>query len=178
MARTPRSSSSNPAPPRAAHPVDGLTTAQRERPYTENPALLAREERFAAESPDQLPLFAPGPAGTFRPALGGLPPLSAGSSLDLARSWYRRELEQAGRPSNTVESYCYDLVVLEKLIGPKSIGAIDQTDIARLLGDANGRATRKRRLTSACTARSLGNFSITKEKSMALAGSSTRPSQS
>jgi integrase/recombinase XerD len=75
--------------------------------------------------------------------------LSAESSLDLARSWYRRELEQAGRPSNTVESYCYDLVVLEKLIGPKPIGAIDQTDIARLLGDANGRATRKRRLTSA-----------------------------
>jgi integrase/recombinase XerD len=58
-------------------------------------------------------------------------------------------LEQAGRPSNTVESYCYDLVVLEKLIGPKPIGAINQTDIARLLGDANGRATRKRRLTSA-----------------------------
>jgi integrase/recombinase XerD len=150
MARTPRPPSSRPAsPPRATRQVDGLTTAERERPYTENPALLAREEQFAAESPDQLPLFAPGPAGALRPALGGLPPLSAGSSLDLARSWYRRELEQAGRPSNTVESYCYDLVVLEKLIGPKPIGAIDQTDIARLLGDANGRATRKRRLTSA-----------------------------
>jgi integrase/recombinase XerD len=150
MARTPRPPSSRPAsPPRATRPVDGLTTAERERPYTENPALLAREERFAAESPDQLPLFALGPAGALRPALGGLPPLSAGSSLDLARSWYRRELEQAGRPSNTVESYCYDLVVLEKLIGPKPIAAIDQTDIARLLGDANGRATRKRRLTSA-----------------------------
>ncbi|MCD6032402.1 MAG: putative site-specific recombinase, phage integrase family, partial [Thermomicrobiales bacterium] len=141
MTRTPRSLSSKPASPaRAARPVDGLTTAERERPYTDKPALLAREERFAAESPDQLPLFAPGPAGSFRPVLGGLPPLSAGSSLDLARSWYRRELEQAGRPSNTVESYCYDLVVLEKLIGPKPIGAIDQTDIARLLGDANGRA--------------------------------------
>jgi integrase/recombinase XerD len=150
MTRTPRSPESKPAPsPRADRAVDGLTTAERERPYTENPALLAREERFAAESPDQLPLFAPGPAGTFQPVLGGLPPLTAESSLDLARSWYRRELEQAGRPSNTVESYCYDLVVLEKLIGPKPIGAIDQTDIARLLGDANGRATRKRRLTSA-----------------------------
>jgi hypothetical protein len=32
-----------------------------------------------------------------------------------------------------VESYCYDLVVLEKLIGPKPINAINQTDIARLL---------------------------------------------
>src|ERR687893_2793063 len=150
MTRTPSSPSPKPAPPaRAGRPVDGLTTAERERPYTENPTLLAREERFADESPDQLPLFAPGPAGTFRPVLGGLPPLSAASSLDLARSWYRRELEQAGRPSNTVESYCYDLVVLEKLIGPKPIAAITQTDIARLLGDANGRATRKRRLTSA-----------------------------
>src|ERR687898_1103975 len=127
MTRTPRAPSSKPA----------------------SPARLARGEQLAAKPPDQVPLCAPGPAGSFRPVLGGLPPLSAGSSLDLARSWYRRELEQAGRPSNTVESYCYDLVVLEKLIGPKPIAAIDQTDIARLLGDANGRATRKRRLTSA-----------------------------
>src|SRR4051812_5934160 len=101
MTRTPRSLSSKSSPPRTDRAVDGLTTAERERPYTENPALLAREERFAAALPDQLPLFAPGPAGTFRPVLGGLPPLSAESSLDLARSWYRRELEQAGRPFNT-----------------------------------------------------------------------------
>jgi integrase/recombinase XerD len=131
------------------HAGDGLTTAERERPFTDDPGLLATEERFAESAPDQLPLFAPGPGGAFSPVLGGLPPLQSGSSLDLARSWYRRELEQAGRPSNTIESYCYDLVVLEKLIGPKPIDAIDQTDIARLLGDANGRATRKRRLTSA-----------------------------
>lgn len=130
-------------------PVDGLTSEERERPYTEDPSLLALEERFAASAPDQLPLFVPGPAGSFSPAIGGLPPLTAQSSLELARSWYRRELEQAGRPTNTVESYCYDLVVLEKLIGPKPINAISQTDIARLLGDANGRSTRKRRLTSA-----------------------------
>nr|MBA3451265.1 tyrosine-type recombinase/integrase [Chloroflexia bacterium] len=130
-------------------PVDGLTAVERERPYTDDPALLTQEEHFAAEAPDQLPLFVPGPAGAFAPSLGGLPPLSAGSSLDLARAWYRRELEQAGRPLNTIESYCYDLVVLEKLIGPKPIAAIGQSDIARLLGDANGRATRKRRLTSA-----------------------------
>src|SRR5918994_3993013 len=100
MARTPRPPSSRPAsPPRATRPSEGLTTAERERPYTENPALLAQEERFAAESPDQLPLFAPGPAGALRPALGGLPPLSAGSSLHPGRSLYRRQLGQAGRPS-------------------------------------------------------------------------------
>jgi integrase/recombinase XerD len=127
---------------------DGLTTAERERPYSDDPALLAQEESFAAAAPDQLPLFAPGPAGTFSPVLGGLPPLTPRSSLELARAWYRRELEQAGRPVNTIESYCYDLVVLEKLIGPKPIAAINQTDISRLLGDANGRSTRKRRLTS------------------------------
>ena len=130
-------------------PVDGLTTEERERPYSEDPALLAQEERFAAQEPDQLPLFAPGPSGAFTPVLGGLPALTSRSSLELARAWYRRELEQADRPANTIESYCYDLVVLEKLIGPKPINAITQTDIARLLGDANGRATRKRRLTSA-----------------------------
>ncbi len=130
-------------------PPDGLTAIERERPYTDDSTLLAREEAFAAAAPDQLPLFAPGPGGAFTPALGGLPALTAGSSLDLARAWYRRDLEQAGRPVNTIESYCYDLAVLEKLIGPKPIDAITQTDIARLLGDANGRSTRKRRLTSA-----------------------------
>jgi integrase/recombinase XerD len=130
-------------------PVDGLTAAERDRPYSDDPALLAEEERVAAAEPDQLPLFAPGRGGSFSPALGGLPPLTANSSLELARAWYRRELEQAKRPANTIESYCYDLVVLEKLIGAKPIAAIDQRDIARLLGDANGRATRKRRLTSA-----------------------------
>jgi integrase/recombinase XerD len=129
--------------------VDGLTAEERERPYSDDPTLLAVEERYADAAPDQLSLFAPGPAGAFTPVLGGLPALTPHSSLELARAWYRRELEQAGRPTNTVESYCYDLAILEKLIGPKPIDAITQSDIARLLGDANGRATRKRRLTSA-----------------------------
>lgn len=128
---------------------DGLTNQERDQPYSEDPWLLEVERDVAASSADQLTLFAPGPAGSFAPLLGGLAPLHAHSSLDLARAWYRRELEQASRPLNTIESYCYDLVVLEKLIGPKPIDAIDQTDIARLLGDANGRSTRKRRLTSA-----------------------------
>ena len=110
--------------------------------------LLDLEREAASRAADQLSLFAPGPAGSFTPLLGGLAPLTAQSSLDLARAWYRRELEQAKRPVNTIESYCYDLVVLEKLIGLKPIETIDQTDIARLLGDANGRSTRKRRLTS------------------------------
>lgn len=151
MSHAPRGAplKSPPAPHRRRPPIDGLTAEERGRPYTDDPALLAEEERFAAAAPDQLPLFAPGPAGAFTPMLGGLPALTAQSSLELARAWYRRELEQGGRPINTVESYCYDLAVLEKLIGPKPIDAIDQSDIARLLGDANGRATRKRRLTSA-----------------------------
>lgn len=128
---------------------DGLTNQERELPYSIDPELLEVELEAAANGADQLALFAPGPAGSFTPLLGGLAPLTARSSLDLARAWYRRELEQARRPVNTIESYCYDLVVLEKLIGPKPIEAIDQTDIAHLLGDANGRSTRKRRLTSA-----------------------------
>jgi integrase/recombinase XerD len=149
MATTSRSERERESLTRRVRRGDGVTTAERERPYTDDPALLDREERFRADAPDQLPLFAPGPVGSFTPVLGGLPPLTAGSSLDLARAWYRRELEQARRPMNTIESYCYDLAILEKLIGPKPIDAIDQTDIARLLGDANGRSTRKRRLTSA-----------------------------
>ena len=127
---------------------DGVTDDERNLPPSRSPSLLREEQKAADAAPDQLPLFLPGPPGSLTPALGGLPPLTSSSSLELARSWYRRELEQAKRPENTIESYCYDLVVLEKLIGPKSINRVSQRDIARLLGEANGRSTRKRRLTS------------------------------
>ena len=135
--------------PRRRHRLDAVTVEERAAPHVDDPALLRLEERAAQEAPDQLSLFAPGPGGRFTPLLGGLPPLEPGSSLELARAWYRRELEQGKRPRNTVESYCYDLAVLESLIGPKPIDAIDRADIARYLGEANSRSTRKRRLTSA-----------------------------
>lgn len=141
---------SKPPPNPRKHIVgrDGVTDDERNLPPSRSPSLLREEQKAADAAPDQLPLFLPGPPGSLTPALGGLPPLTSGSSLELARSWYRRELEQAKRPENTIESYCYDLVVLEKLIGPKSINRVSQRDIARLLGEANGRSTRKRRLTS------------------------------
>src|SRR5687767_1573858 len=103
--------------PRRRRRLDALTAEERAAPYTDDPALLALERAAAAAEPDQLDLFAPGPGGAFRPLLGGLPALEPTSSLDLARAWYRRELEQAKRPSNTIESYSYDLVKLEERTG-------------------------------------------------------------
>lgn len=152
-----RSSAARGQPPEVAdlrpRPVatrrDGVTTAERDRPFVDDPTLARLEEDAERAGPDQLSLFAPGPNGRLTPLLGGLPPLAAASGLELARAWYRRELEQGGRPRNTVESYCYDLVKLQKLIGNKRIDAIDRGDVARFLGDAAGRSTRKRRLTSA-----------------------------
>jgi integrase/recombinase XerD len=136
-------------PPKARRRhADAVTTAERETPYTDDPELLEMERQAAADAPDQLPLFAPGPAGQLTPLLGGVMPLEATSRLDLARAWYRRELEQARRPTNTVESYCYDLLKLEEQIGPKPINRISRSDIAAFLGLANTRSTRKRRLTS------------------------------
>src|SRR5262245_8303211 len=99
--------------------LDGVTAGERDRPFTDDPQLLAQEQIAADSRPDQLELFAPGPGGRFAPLLGGVPPLEATSSLELARAWYRRELEQARRPANTIESYCYDLVKLEERTGPK-----------------------------------------------------------
>lgn len=128
---------------------DGVTAAERDRPFVDDPTLARLEDEAARAAPDQLTLFAPGPNGALTPLLGGLPPLAPESGLELARAWYRRELEQGGRPRNTVESYSYDLVKLQKLIGNKPIGAIGRGDVARFLGDAVGRSTRKRRLTSA-----------------------------
>ena len=142
----------HPAPPpprrRSTRGRDGVTAAEREQPPAGSPALLRLEQAFADDAASQLHLFAPGPAGSFTPLLGGLAPLDADSSLELARAWFRLDLEQGKRPENTVESYSYDLAVLEKLIGAKPLDAIDRTDIARFLGDASSKVTRKRRLTS------------------------------
>ncbi len=126
-----------------------ITSEERDTPFTDQPRLLEMEKQAARGQPDQLQLFAPGPAGELAPLLGGLPPLDAHSSLDLARSWYRKVLEEKKRPPNTIESYSYDLMKLEEQTGPKQISKVNRADIANYLGLANTRTTRKRRLTSA-----------------------------
>lgn len=143
------SSARQPDRPAARPPVrDGVTAEERDR-IPEDPSLAALESRVAPPRPDQLSLFATSSHGELTPAVGGMTPLAATSSLSLARTWYHRELVQAGRPKNTIDAYTNDLAVLEHLIGAKSINAITRRDIAGYLGDANSRTTRKRRLTSA-----------------------------
>src|SRR5680860_323557 len=106
---------------------DGVTQEERDE-APESASLRELEQRLRPDHPDQLSLFAELPTGEFTAALSGLPPLIATSSLTLARSWYRRELEQARRPRNTISAYCNDLAVLEHLIdqnrSPRSPGAI------------------------------------------------------
>ncbi|MBX6755156.1 MAG: tyrosine-type recombinase/integrase [Thermorudis peleae] len=96
----------------------------------------------------QPPLFELDARGRLRGTVGLLPPLTPDSSLEVARFWYRRHLEQAGHPPNTVKSYSYDLAVFEQLIGPKPIRAISRRDVATFLHESRGRSTRKRRLTT------------------------------
>jgi integrase/recombinase XerD len=144
-------------PPKRRPARDGLTSEERDR-IPEDPSLEALERRMTPTRPDQLSLFSMTTRGELTPAVGGMPPLTATSSLALARAWYRRELEQARRPKNTIDAYINDLAVLEHLIGAKSINAITRRDVARYLGDANSRTTRKRRLTSA---RRFFNYLIT-----------------
>ena len=83
-----------------------------------------------------------------QPRIGGIGALTPRSSLPVARYWYRRSLEQAQHPKNTIESYLYDLAIFEQVIGPKPIDEVTSRDIAHYLGEANTRSTRKRRLTS------------------------------
>lgn len=99
----------------------------------------------------QPPLFELTGTGKLRGAVGFLPVLSADSSLDVARFWFRRYLEQSGHPPNTVKSYSYDLAVFESIIGPKPIRAITERDVATFLDQSRGRSTRKRRLTTLST---------------------------
>lgn len=75
-------------------------------------------------------------------------PLQPTSKLSVARYWYRRHLEQDQHPHNTIASYLYDLSIFEQVVGPKTLDAITSRDVARYLGEANSRSTRKRRLTS------------------------------
>lgn len=125
-----------------------VTAADRDLPPSDDPALARLEADAARAQPDQLPLFAPGAAGSFTTLPGGLAPLTAASPLPLARAWYRRELQQARRPKNTIESYSYDLARLELQTGPIPVERINRKHIARFLSDAGTRTTRKRRLTS------------------------------
>ncbi len=128
---------------------DGVTNEERELPPVASAAHAKPEADAHNLRSAQLDLFAVCEDGAFVSDVGGLPPLSARSSLDLARTAYRRHLESLNRPRNTIESYSYDLNVFEQLIGPKPLNKIERGDIARLLGDANSKTTRKRRLTSA-----------------------------
>lgn len=79
---------------------------------------------------------------------GEPPPVDEHTSLAVARVWFRQYLQDQDRPSNTVESYIYDLVVLEHRITDKPVSRISETDIAMYLADASSKVTRKRRLTS------------------------------
>lgn len=76
------------------------------------------------------------------------PPVTPGTTLSVARVWFRNHLEDAASSRNTIESYIYDLVVLEGRITDKPIHRINETDIAMYLADATSKVTRKRRLTS------------------------------
>jgi integrase/recombinase XerD len=104
------------------------------------------------ESAQQPPLFEITNDGRLKPGIGMMAELTTTASLEVARWWFRRALEINGHPPNTVESYCYDLSLLQHYIGPKAINRITVRDIAHFLDLSNTRSTRKRRLTS------LGSF--------------------
>ena len=104
--------------------------------------------RNAAGRPVQPALFDVDREGRLRGHVAIMPELSGASSLDVARYWYRRYLQQSGHPDNTVRSYSYDLAVFEQLIGPKPVGQIRPRDVGHFLDDSTTRSTRKRRLTS------------------------------
>lgn len=127
---------------------DGLTAEERERPLSGDEVLYEAEIQAADSQPAQPPLFELTSRGRLADPIGGLPALEPTSSIDVARAWYRRELEQARRPPNTIESYSYDLAKFQERVGHRPIRQISPSDVADFLGLASNRATRKRRLTS------------------------------
>lgn len=110
---------------------------------------MVDEKRIDAEQAVFQPsLFDSGGRARLIGHVGQINDLEPESSLDIARYWYRRYLEQSGYPHNTVKSYCYDLAILNSLIGSKRINQITRNDIAQYLDASLNRSTRKRRLTS------------------------------
>lgn len=100
------------------------------------------------DPPLQPPLFEVTGSGAYAPQISSVNVLTPTSALPVASYWFRRHLEQSQHPRNTVESYLYDLRLFEELTGPKPIDQVTSRDVAKYLGDANTRSTRKRRLTS------------------------------
>ncbi|HUS14735.1 MAG TPA: tyrosine-type recombinase/integrase [Chloroflexia bacterium] len=98
--------------------------------------------------PYQPPLFTLTGRGELIRPVAEIPNLTASSSLEVARWWYRRHLEQERRPLNTTNSYMYDLSLLQDFLGPKPVERITEGDIRRFLDLAQNKSTRKRRLTS------------------------------
>ena len=106
------------------------------------------EEKLTQVRPVQAPLFELSGRGEMMQPLADIPALTPTSSLDVARWWFRRHLEQQQRPINTIDSYMYDLSLFQESLGNKSIDRINNTDVANFLGQAANKSTRKRRLTS------------------------------
>jgi integrase/recombinase XerD len=104
-------------------------------------------------------LFEIGGDARLRGHAGLIAELSPDARLSNARYWYRRYLEQAGYPRNTVNSYSYDLAILESLAGDRRIDEISRREIALYLDASRNPSTRKRRLTSVA---GLYRFLITK----------------
>ena len=92
------------------------------------------EEREARERAEQPPLFEVGRGGRFQPGVAAPPALAIDSTLQVAIHWYRRHLEQGGHTRNTIESYCYDLAVVEKLIGYGIMPLISLSIVLFLMG--------------------------------------------
>lgn len=111
--------------------------------------------------PVQPELFTLSARGELMQPVADIPALGAMSSLDVARWWFKRHLEQQKRPINTIDSYMYDLALFQSALGNKTLDHIDKTDIANFLGQANSKSTRKRRLTSL---QGLYRFLVDKEK--------------
>ena len=109
----------------------------------------------------QAPLFTLNARGELAGPVADIPALTASSSLEIARWWFKRNLEQLHRPINTIDSYMYDLALFQGAVGSKSIDKINATDVANFLGQANNKSTRKRRLTSL---QGLFRFLVDKEK--------------
>src|SRR5438552_17090763 len=96
--------------------------------------------------PVQAALFTLTARGELTNPVADMPALGPTSSLDVARWWFRRHLEQLRRPINTIDSYMYDLALFQGGVGNKTIDRLGKTDIANFLGNANNKSTRKRRL--------------------------------
>src|SRR5688500_16985054 len=116
----------------------------------EGSSIAGKEREAQQPKVVQAPLFTLTGRGELSQPTADIPALSAQSSLDVARWWFKRDLEQQKRPINTIDSYMYDLALFQQSLGNKTLEHIGKAYLVTFLCQAKDRKSVLKRQIYIC----------------------------